>query len=756
MIASALRCSFLLVLFAIGVTSLRANDYDLSPEQDARMKKFLPRTYAKLAKRNPVHVVSIGDSVMTMYGYGDEYNNTLLAYQTIFLNELAAQFYYPGGVRVIKPAKGKPEKLNQIVGIEMTLQNMARGGKLMFHALQSLTTQAFENKPDLVMISFGINDATLNEGLDKYRKALEEIIAVVRANGADLLLFGPSLTVEDPPEELLALTRPYANAMREVAAANEVWFSDLGDLNWFVRLDERGSHLDAAKKAAAKKLAEEGQGQESPRVSPVVSPMLEQLDPDPEKKAVKLFNQVVDDYRRYFNHGEITDWVHPDANFHRQLGKRIFKELLNGEKVLPWKVSNQTLVMEGTKQGVLTYDLENTSQEEQTMTLLPLMARHWKPLQAPTKVVLAPGKKTEVKITWLPKDENTFVGGMPFAGTSLCFSVLHANAKMVHINDIEAAIQPLSVVWEEGTRFNLENSAELEARVANTSNQPIKGTWEASLMGQKWNGSFEAAAGEGAPIKLPFQLPSTGASRLKGILAISVVSEGLTYRFDRKVELARNVGLKQEIKLVQDSTFEFDKPVDETMPDAGNPGVRFRADADSNALYLTWDVFGINIAEAPGGQPAYVIDNNIDARSYGKRLTYGSTDAVRVSGGAADGEGRVGALQPWVFGSGYAMFYDPKKVQVKMSSRPDGSRRISLALPRAYLYLHEWKVGNGNSQLGFNTFFSVWQKDDSLAAGGAYETFYITLGGLHRDEVDALNVLELSDKPTNRWTLRMY
>ncbi|TLD70039.1 SGNH/GDSL hydrolase family protein [Phragmitibacter flavus] len=769
MIASVLRCSFLLALIAIGVTSLRANDYDLSPEQEERMKKFLPRTYAKLAKRNPVHVVSLGDSVMTMYGYGDEYNNTLLAYQTVFLNELSSQFYYPGGVRVIRPGKGKPEKLNEVVGVEITLQNLSRGGKLMFHALQPLTTQAFENKPDLVMVSFGINDATLNEGLEKYRKSLEEIIALVRANGADLLLFGPSLTVEDPPEELLALTRPYANAMREVAVANEVWFADLGDLNWFVRLDDRSAHLNAAKKEAEKRKAEEAKAQTETETgapspvtapvhkSPVISPMLEQLDPDPEKRAAKLFNQVVDDYRKFFNHGEIVDWVHPDANFHRQLGKRIFKELLNGEKALPWKVSNSNLIMEGTKQCVLTYDLENTTKDEQTITLLPLVARHWKPLQAPTRLVLQPGKKTEVKITWLPRSEETFAGGMPFSDASICFSIMHANTEMVHINDIDAMIQPLAVVWDLGTRFNLENTVELQARVANTSKNPIKGTWEAAFSGQKWNGTFNAAGGEASPINLPFALPSTGATRLKGILTMTLVSEGLTYRFDRKVELSRNMGLKQEVKLVKGNpATDFGQPIDEKMPDADNPGVRFRADADSNALYLTWEVFGANMMDAPGGQPAYLIDTNIDARSYGKRLTPGATDSLRISGAAADGDGRVGALQPWVFGTGYAMFYDAKKVQAKLSSRPDGSRRISVALPRAYLYLHEWKIGNGNSQLGFNTYLSLWQKDAASPTGGAFETYFITLGGLHRDQVDALNVLELTDKPTNRWTMRLY
>ena len=773
MIAYLLRRSFLIVtLLAISASTLKADDYALTPEQDARLRKYLPRTYEKLAKRNPVHVVTMGDSVMGMYGYGPEYNNSLLSYQSIFLSELSDQFYYPGGVRLVGASKNQAEKLQDILGLEITLQNLSRGGKLLLHALQPLTTQAFENKPDLVIVSYGINDATVNYSLDSYRRLLEQIVTMVKANNADLLLFGPTLIVDDPPEETLARNRPYTNIMRDVAEANGVWYCDLGDLSWLIKLDDRNAHLKDAIKEAAKKKEQQAdaanthaddsaQTQTSapvagPAPSPVVSPLMEQIDPDPDKKAAKLFSSVVQDYRTHFNHGSVIDWIHPDAEFHRFLGKRVYRELLNGKKTLPWSVSAPTLVMDGTKQCLLTYKLENTSETEQSITILPLVTRYWNPQAAPTQVILKPGKKSEVSITWIPRNENTFLEGMPAGSPQICFSIMHANAETVHIDDLTPIVEPVSVLWNTGAQFNLENNVELQARILNTSRQELKGKWEASLLDQKWSGDISVPVGESAVAKLPFNLPNGADARLRNNIHFTVTLDGQAYRFDRNVELTRNMGLKEDIALVPMENFGAGKDLNPKLPDASTRGVRFRADADANALYLTWDIFGINLVDPAGNLTAILADTNLDARSYGKRLGMGATDAFRIAGAAADGDLRVGSIQPWAFGTGYGMSFDSKKVQAKLVSRPDGSRRVTVALPRAYLYLHEWKIGNGNSQLGINTAFSVWQKDEDSPQGGGYESFVISAGAFQRDDAEALDVLELTDKPTRRWTLRLY
>lgn len=78
-----------------------------------------------------------------------------------------------------------------------------------------------------------------------------------------------------------------------------------------------------------------------------------------------------------------------------------------------------------------------------------------------------------------------------------------------------------------------------------------------------------------------------------------------------------------------------------------------------------------------------------------------------------------------------------------------------MTVPRSYLYLHEWAMGNGNSQVGINTQFSLWQANEA-GTGGSYLPFILTSNGRYRDDAESLAVLELTDKPTSRWTVRFY
>jgi hypothetical protein len=192
------------------------------------------------------------------------------------------------------------------------------------------------------------------------------------------------------------------------------------------------------------------------------------------------------------------------------------------------------------------------------------------------------------------------------------------------------------------------------------------------------------------------------------------------------------------------------------MPGGAVPGVIFRADADSNALYLTYDIYGCNLRDNPSGGNALGLEINLDARSYGKRLGPGATDAIRVTASAADGDAQVSPLPPWCFGTGYGMYYDESQIKAKLSSRPDGARRLTITLPRSYLYLHEWAMGNGNSELGINTTMSLWQPGETATASASVLNFGLTYNGRHRDDAESLAVLELADVSTGRWTVRMY
>jgi hypothetical protein len=118
----------------------------------------------------------------------------------------------------------------------------------------------------------------------------------------------------------------------------------------------------------------------------------------------------------------------------------------------------------------------------------------------------------------------------------------------------------------------------------------------------------------------------------------------------------------------------------------------------------------------------------------------------------------VGAIPPWAFGTGYAAVFDETQVKAVVSSGSEGSRRITISLPRSYLYLHEWALGNGNSQLGINASFAFWEEPVAGGSAGGYtaESQYTLLFNRHRDDAEGCAALELTAEPTQRWTVTLH
>ena len=190
-----------------------------------------------------------------------------------------------------------------------------------------------------------------------------------------------------------------------------------------------------------------------------------------------------------------------------------------------------------------------------------------------------------------------------------------------------------------------------------------------------------------------------------------------------------------------------------------SPGVRLKADADANALYLIYEISGFNLEDAGADRNAFEYELRLDARSYGIRLAFGAVDALQLGGRAADGLYPFENPPPWVFGTGYAATYDPQYIRGQLSSAGSGARRFTVTLPRSYLYLHEWAIGNGNSQIGIRTDFAFWKGPREGAQQGDFPgelSFSLVLNGRHPDDAEGMAVLELTDKPTARWTVNPY
>lgn len=690
----------------------RRKSFDLTAEQAERFKKFLPKTYAKLVKRDPVHMAAIGDSVVDMYMYDDARNDWLRGYPAGFGKELARQFYYTGDLRIIRPAEGRKQKDRPFLGPEITLRSLGRGGKLMIHGMQTLSAFGLEHSPDVVMVSFGINDSFFGLSLATFARALQEVIDAVRAGGAELVLLSPTMTADDPPEHSMAMNRPYADTMREIAADNGVLFVDLGDL------------------------------------APLIT-MPEEAD-----EPAMILEQTVKQYRRFFNHGDKTDLIHPRPELHEQLGARMFKELINGPKPSPWSVSGGAAAFEDSGKFTLTCQVKNEGKEPLELAIVPLVPGPWKPADGRTKLSLKPGESKTLMAGYVRGEEGGRTSPLPSHEPLLRLPVLFSGGGMTRIEEVRAAIRPLALLWKLETLRNQQGSFALENLLASTSPDSLKGSWTAEWRGQKKAGSFSLEPRGTAALDIKFDLPDASANwRQMDPVKVEVQCGGLRLSFDRTIEIARNIGLKQTVALSPVTAVN-------AAPDpglaAGKPAVTLKTDADNGWLFLTYEITGVSMENAPDGKGAFGYDLSIDARSFGKRLGFGATDALRLNGEAADGPCAFGNPQPWAFGIGYAAQFDPAHIKAQLGSGARGERRFNVAVPRSYLYLHEWALGNGNSQIGLNTALMFWQ---SAAGGGGYPPelyFSLAQNGRHRDDAENLIVLELTDKPTGRWTVNPF
>lgn len=696
----------------------RTLDFDLTEEQKERFRSNLPNAYRKLSQRKPFHIVALGDSIVDLTGYDDDVQNWVKGYPAQFATAVARQFFYTGGVRVIKPIKNRVNKEMPYMGKEITLRNLGRGGKLSLHAIQALSTYGMDAKPDLVLLSFGINDATMGLDLASYVRAFREAIGVVREAGGEVILLGPTLTVGNPPEQDMAKTRPYSDTLREVAEESGAFFVDLGDLDGMVSVPEEVS-------------------------DPLVA-----------------FSRVVEDYRKFFDHDKnVIDFVHPRVALHSLLGAKIYNELINGQSPSPWKLENAVAVLDMNQEMELSVDVSNPTEGPVQMMLLPLVNNAWRPLDAQPELLLKPGETRKWVIRYKRRDDPRGASSnpMPSHEAMLRLPFLVTGADKVRVESVRAELRPAVLLWKVETLFNQETEFAPANLFVNTSGKPLKASWEATWMGASRSGEIRMAAGEQVELPIRFALPEQGTLSFYKQTELSVlVTIGATVlRFDRKVDLSRNFGLKDAVPML--SLVAKESPKSPQLGDR-NQSVTLKVDADGNNLFLTFEVRGIDLKDGPPGTAAWVGSVNLDGRSYGKRLTPGVTDSIRFSGQATDGSGDLGDIPPWVFGTGYAAQFDKKHVKCALASGSEGVRRITLTVPRSYFYLHEWALKNGNSQLGIYATLSFWQPNADGSAGGGYPpdlTFYITRNR-HRDDVEGHTVLELTEEPTKRWTITVY
>jgi len=657
--------------------------FDLSPVQRDRWRKFLPQMLLKLTRRERVQIVVLGDAILDGAKDAAGVDPLLNTFAGVFASKLAAQFYYTGGVRVVRPGAKLRAKESMVLGPEILIQPVRTSS--IISAASALATVGFQGQPDLVLVAQGLEDGLAGVSVADVAAAFRSLLDTARGRRLEVIVAGPIPQAADPEEASLALTRGPASVLREACKKAEIIFSDLGDLS---------------------RLLETPPGATGPD---------------------QVFPALVQAYQGLLNPVPADRVATPTTAMQSAMGRILFQDVMQGAPAVPWQISAAKATLTGQGGLTLEFTLANTRREALSLTLLPLVPAGIDPKDTNPEIKLAAGAKQTVQVNYTITDTRF----LPLSDGEMRLPVLVIAGNLSRIEDIVMPLQPLSLTWNVRAAFNQEKEFSPELEIENSSGASLSAKWESNWGGKSQEGSISLDASGSETLKLVLPLPVEGKTPRRQVLPLkfSVNSGGVNQSFDRNLEITRNLGLKEAVPM--------------SAADGQDSALTLRADADSLKLFLTLDLSGVSLADDSAGK-AFELLLNIDARSYGERLTPGATAALRITGKAADGEAVVDPIAPWAFGSGYAAVFEAKEIQASLSSSSGGGRKLTISLPKSYFYRHEWALGNGNSQLGLNVRFNGGGRD-----------YFLTRSRHQGDDAESLSVLELTDKPTQRWTVRV-
>lgn len=664
------RIAFFLGVFFCHWLAISVSAYPLTDAQKGRLGKLIPRTFAKLQNQEPVLIVTLGDSVTEMFTPDAKTNhNYLNAYHAKFADLLCREFFYPGGVRILNPEKGKPAKADQYLGNEIIIENLGLGGRTSVDAIQRITTDAFLNDPDLIIIQYGINDALRGLSYDVYRRSIQLCIDECRRRGVDVILMAPTMVRISSGPLKWGLARGYATVARELALKNGVFFMDAGQvISRTNGLDEENGEMEA-------------------------------------KEAIAV---VADKIGEKFEFpGLPKEALHPNLQAHLEIGKALYDELFNGEPSAPFRAQAK-VVFDSPDTVEAQVTLKNGSKETKRGYLGALSVRR---VLLPTEdsayqaFQIEPGKSVTLSFTY--KRQKNSPGGeakprlmsLDPGDPRVFLSFLVADAKSSRVLDLAPSLEPVGVTWKEGLKVGVKDGIRLDWRFVNAGKQAVSGSYEIKMGGRKASGNFDLQSDNQKDFFAEFPISEKAeVIRFKETVELQVKVAGKAFVFFREIEAVQDLYLGEKVALGHDIGYTAGKRGLKVDP-AAKEAIYLRADADQDALYLTFDLEGIQLLKIPSGV-SMVAELALDGRPQKENRQFGFVDNLQISFGNGDGQGAVSSPRVGIFGNSYDQLIDPVGIGNVLKTEGDSSRKIEIRVPRIYLYRHEWKLGEPGQVLG--------------------------------------------------------
>ena len=162
----------------IAVTYIKAKGEKWQGPVPSLAKNELPNTITKLKNRQKLKIVFYGNSIEAGYNTSNLMNTPP---------------YMPTWPELII------YNLRRLYGPQITFSNQAIAGKLASWGLEQVSTKVIPERPDLVVIGFGMNDGSANIPVEKFKSDIDGIIKAITAQNpdAEFILIAPMLPNPD-------------------------------------------------------------------------------------------------------------------------------------------------------------------------------------------------------------------------------------------------------------------------------------------------------------------------------------------------------------------------------------------------------------------------------------------------------------------------------------------------------------------------------------------------------------------------------
>ncbi len=613
----------------------------------------------------------------------------------LFLRHLAARFYYAEGVHRLEDGV-----YPFLLGPHFTFEVLGARGNTVFHINQRATTDALVNDPSLAVLFSGPADAAAGVDAERFGTAIVKAVGELGTGGMDCLVLEPLAlsSGEGRFGEVLGQVWPLVRELRErfgtAAGAGEAE-SVLFDTNTALLPDRLvfGSPED-----------------------------LGYVEEDLRSRLVE----------RLTEEGALTRLGH------EQLARALFETATGaGFKA----TEGLRLEWRGATAGRWQWSVTTAAEEGPGGFLFPGWLGDWKPRQPAYGFPAASGEGWPVTVVWeqAPGRQE----GAPSPEVLRRVPYLAADGPNLTLGELinpggtgPPRVQPA---------FAGNVPGQLEWTVL-SGEGPASPGWKMAAVSAPWSNPFNIAPAAGREGAWLLSFPEGEETvRIGGELTLTGGSGAAVWR--RDFSGMRNLGLGQKVRLLPDDPEALGSAESDGLIE---PAVTFSAEADARELRLFFDLRRVDLAEQPDG-PVMELRLGLDARSYGDRIGAGYLGTLVFEGDGGEGPLSVGALEMAVFGDGYARLPRGAGLQGSFGGRPNGDKRLTVVIRREVFYRHDWTLGNGNSQVGIRAELNLRlpEREEPLR-------LRLLPTGRHWNDAEGVAVLELTERPTNRWTVQVW